>query len=230
MTDLSIILNGLQRIYPDKLLMNNITHILHQSNPPNIELAFSAAQIESKQWLIQELINHIEPNKTIFILGGWYGLLPAMMYELPEFNTAKIRSFDIEPTCAPIAELMNRQRVKANWQFKASTADIYDLDYNKTTYTTTRRDQTIADMQDEPDIIVNTICEHLLNFNEWFDKLPKNKLIVLQSNDYFEYTQEHVNCVNTLQEFKQQAPMNILFEGQNKFEMYTRFMLIGTKI
>ena len=38
----------------------------------------------------------------------------------------------------------------------------------------------------------------------------------------------HINCVNNLGEFKQQAPLsNIIYEGELELEKYTRYMLIG---
>ena len=46
---------------------------------------------------------------------------------------------------------------------------------------------------DVPDTIINTSCEHIHDFELWYNKIPKGKLIILQGNDYFELN-EHVNC------------------------------------
>ena len=43
-----------------------------------------------------------------------------------------------------------------------------------------------------PDTVINTSCEHIENFNEWYDKIPKGKIVILQTNNYFDF--EHVNC------------------------------------
>ena len=52
-------------------------------------------------------------------------------------------------------------------------------------------------------------------------------MVALQSNDYLEID-DHVNCINNLDEFKQQAPLsNIIYEGNLELEKYTRYMLIG---
>ena len=78
-----------------------------------------------------------------------------------------------------------------------------------------------------PDTIINTSCEHIEQFTKWFTTIPKNKLVVLQTNNYFELP-EHVNCVKDINEFKQQAPLsNIIYEGELELEKYTRYMLIG---
>jgi len=83
--------------------------------------------------------------------------------------------------------------------------------------------------QEVPDTIINTSCEHIEKFTEWFNAIPRDKLVVLQSNNYFEID-DHVNCVKDLNQFKQQAPLsNIIYEGELELEKYTRFMLIGYK-
>jgi hypothetical protein len=84
-------------------------------------------------------------------------------------------------------------------------------------------------MRDNPDTFINTSCEHIENFTNWFNLIPKGKLVALQSNNYFELP-EHVNCVNDIDEFKQQAPLsNIIYEGELELEKYTRYMIIGYK-
>ena len=64
-------------------------------------------------------------------------------------------------------------------------------------------------------------------FTDWFNLIPTGKLVALQSNNYFEID-DHVNCVNSLDELKHQAPLsNIIYEGELELEKYTRYMLIG---
>ena len=198
---------------------------------PDLNLdCMSRGQLKSKQWLIEELSNVTSTLGLTFLLGGWYGTLAAMMFESNKFDNLKIRSFDIDPSCANIADTINRTPyVMEGWRFKASTADMYKLDYDVTTYTTKRFNGTEETLQDSPDTIINTSCEHLEFFDIWWDRIPANKLIILQSNN-FVTAKDHVNCVHTLEDFKLSAPMNeILFEGILELEEYTRFMLIGRK-
>jgi len=83
--------------------------------------------------------------------------------------------------------------------------------------------------QEVPDTIINTSCEHIEKFTEWFNAIPKDKLVALQTNNYFDLP-EHINCVKDINQFKQQAPLsNIIYEGELELEKYTRFMLIGYK-
>ena len=61
------------------------------------------------------------------------------------------------------------------------------------------------------------------------NKIPKDKLVILQSNNYFEI-KEHVNCSSSLKEFSKSAPMQkTLYEGELDLGKYTRYMKIGHK-
>jgi hypothetical protein len=85
------------------------------------------------------------------------------------------------------------------------------------------------DSKTKPDVLINTSCEHVDRFQQWYAKIPSGNLQVLQSNDYYA-CDEHNNCVPNLQTFQQQAPMReSLFAGSLRLKKYTRFMLIGYK-
>jgi hypothetical protein len=59
--------------------------------------------------------------------------------------------------------------------------------------------------------------------------LPDGILVVLQSNNFKE-GDGHINCVESIEEFKEQAPMSVsYFEGTLNLSNYNRFMLIGLK-
>ena len=75
--------------------------------------------------------------------------------------------------------------------------------------------------------VINTSCEHIsqIQYNLWLGGLPKNSLIVLQSNNYD--IPEHVRLANSLDEFKEQSQLNVLWAGELKLPLYTRFMIIG---
>ena len=60
-------------------------------------------------------------------------------------------------------------------------------------------------------------------------KTPNGKLIILQSNNFFE-VEEHVNCVNDSLHFEQMATFSdVYFAGELTLEKYTRYMRIGRK-
>lgn len=186
----------------------------------------SRGQLQSKLWLISELKKLDVDLGTAFLCAGWYGALATMLFE-SKIPVTKIRSFDIDPSCVDIAEIFNKPWVLNNWQFKATTADIMDIDYTYYSYKTIRSNGSECDMYDRPNTIINTSCEHIENFKEWYDKIPNGVLVILQGNDYYEVP-EHVNCSNDLKEFSEKSPMTtVLFEGELQLPKYVRFMKIG---
>ncbi|MDA9993284.1 hypothetical protein N9E09_01315 [bacterium] len=189
---------------------------------------FSRGQLKSKLWIVKELKKLNLDLGTVFLCAGWYATLATMLFE-SNIKVDKVRSFDIDPTCWKIAEVFNKPWVVNEWQFKASTKDIFDINFASETYTTHRSDGTACEQDDIPDTIINTSCEHIENFSEWYTKIPQGKIVILQSNDYYEI-EEHVNCVGSIEEFAVTAPMqNILYSGELELDKYTRFMLIGYK-
>lgn len=196
------------------------SHTLHE--------ALSVGQIESKKWLIERLEALNLDLGTVFVLGGWVGLLPAMFYE-SKLRFDKLRSFDIDPSCAELADTMNRKQVMNGWGFKASFGDMYEIDYSIHRYKTKRADGTEVELEDSPDTIINTVCEHINRFPDWWERVPKGKLLVLQSNNLYS-SKDHCNCVSSLDQFSKSAPMSkILFKGELETAGYKRFMLIGNK-
>tara|TARA_B100000949_G_scaffold233244_1_gene249228 strand:+ start:771 stop:1460 length:690 start_codon:yes stop_codon:yes gene_type:complete len=192
-------------------------------------------QLNSKLWLLDK-IKRIDLG-TVFICAGWYGVLATMMFEDENIYVDKIRSFDIDDSCWRIAEELNEPWKADNWMFKATTLDIVSFfsyikhessnvkgEYHYYTTTVNNKPKLINDI---PDTFINTSCEHIEKFTDWFNAIPKGKLVALQTNNYFNLP-EHVNCVKDINQFKQQAPLNnIIYEGSLELEKYTRYMLIG---
>ena len=189
---------------------------------------FSRGQLKSKLWLIDTLKACDVELGTVFFCAAWYATLATMLFE-SNIKVDKVRSFDIDPSCRSIAETFNKPWVKDEWLFKACTKDIMDIDYDYESYEVQRADGTLCPLDDTPDTIINTSCEHIPNFKEWYNKIPTGKLVILQSNNFFE-VEEHVNCVGSIEEFAVKAPMqNILYSGELELHKYTRYMLIGYK-
>jgi hypothetical protein len=220
------ILNGLEFLYPNSLipqLKRTLDNFPYSEVP--MQDAFSLGQLKSKLWLIENLPDNLG---TVFICAGWYGTLAALIFEQARSKFDKIRSFDVDESCAIVADTMNRPYVMDGWQFKASTLDILEMDF-PTTHITYRANGTSLELTEMPDTIINTSCEHIENFKDWYEKIPTGKLVILQSNDFYEI-EEHVNCVNSVEEFKESAPMStLLYSGELELEKYSRYMLIGRK-
>lgn len=188
----------------------------------------SRGQIRSKVWLVEELKKLDLELGTVYLLGGWYATL-GPLFKDHQLKIEKLRSFDVDPKCTPIAGRMNKDWEMQDWKFKATTFDIHDLNYELATYTTVNSKGETATLNEVPNTLINTSCEHIENFDDWFKKIPQGRLLILQSNDYFDNDQ-HVNCVKNLEDFKNKVPLSeILYEGELDLGLYKRFMLIGYK-
>ena len=191
---------------------------------------FSRGQLESKIWLVKELSQLKIDLGTVFLCAGWYATLATMLFE-SNIKVDKIRSFDIDESCVDIAETFNKPWFVDEWRFKSITQDIANINYNKHVwqYWSRANNRMSYPITDIPDTIINTSCEHIENFAEWYTKIPKGKLICLQSNDYVAID-EHVNCVEDSLHFEDMAPLTkVLFTGKLPLEKYTRYMRIGIR-
>ena len=208
-------------------LFNNLRNAVDNYDA-DLSDALSWGQLKSKRWLVDE-IEQLDLNLgTTFLCAGWYATLAAMLFE-SKCKIEKIRSFDIDPNCAIIAETVNRHNVKDGWKFKASTNDIHNITYENFSYISHRYDGSEVELCDSADTVINTSCEHIENFDDWYDKIPDGKLVVLQSNNYYSI-ENHVNCVAGPLEFAEQSPMTTtLYQGALELPKYTRFMRIGIK-
>ena len=176
--------------------------------------AFWSGQLNSKEWLIDALAIAVHPQVdcvmpkpfSIDIHGGWVGVLSSMLFQ-SRIPVATIRSIDIDPTCEPIATMMNKKE-EIQGKFRAITSDMCDI-------------------RSDADIIINTSCEHVTQdqYNLWLSGHPHNSLLVLQSNNY--NIPEHVRTAKDLEEFKSQCGINVIWAGELELPLYKRFMVIG---
>lgn len=206
------ILDGLAR-YLDNPFIADMVKAVSRYPGPYIANSLNKNQMASKKWLIDELCRVTTGDLGAgYVLGGWNGVLGAMLLADPRIGIGRLLSIDIDPGCREVAETMNAHHVKSG-RFEAVTADMHDFDYGA----------------GDAGILFNTSCEHLERFSEWYDSTPGGMLMVLQSNDMFD-EESHVNCAADLEAFKRQAPMrDLLYAGALPLKRYTRFMLIGRK-
>ncbi len=182
--------------------------------------AFASGQIGSKIWLCQEL-EKVVPSQglVIWLLGGWYALTSFLLFSRGNLQAKYIRSFDIDPEAEKTADIINENWHYQNWMFKAFTQDVNKLEYNSGEY------------GPQPDIVINTSTEHFHD-NKWFELIPENTLVVLQSNN-MPHDDHHQN-VNNPEEFHKLFPLRqILYKGELEFNYpewsFKRFMLIGRR-
>jgi len=169
--------------------------------------AFWSGQLNSKEWLITNLRKHVNKFVSIDIHGGWVGVLASMLFQ-SDIYIKNIRSVDIDPTCEPIATIMNKKEEMAG-KFRAVTADMCAI-------------------RSDADVVINTSCEHITQdqFDLWKTGMPHNSLLVLQSNNYD--IPEHVRIAKDLEHFIEQSQIKVQWAGELKLPLYTRYMIIGT--
>jgi hypothetical protein len=168
--------------------------------------AFWQGQMRSKEWLIDCLGKHIHRSVRIDIHGGWVGVLASMLFQ-SDIPTHYICSVDLDPTCEPIATMMNKIE-EQDGKFRAITSNMCSVPVHG-------------------DVIINTSCEHITQeqYETWLSRMPKDSLLVLQSNNY--KIDEHVRIANNLSEFENQSHLNVIWSGEIQLQLYKRFMIIG---
>lgn len=206
------ILRGLA-VYFDSPFIVNIARTAQKFRRQDLSIALNRKQIACKIWMIDELFRtYGGDHDSIWILGGWYGVLSALLFEDQRFQIGEIVSHDIDSGCEDVAECLNREHV-ADGRFKARTGDMLKLDYAAHT----------------PDLVVNTSCEHIEDVRAWLDLLPQGTRVALQSNNYFGEP-DHVSCAASLDEFKAQTSLaSVHYAGELELRKYTRYMLLGTR-
>jgi hypothetical protein len=187
--------------------------------------AFWEGQLKSKEWLIDKFFNTqhewqpallgkqspFRKNKiNIHIHGGWVGVLASMLFQYGGDRIGKITSIDIDPSCQPIASMMNKKE-EMEGRFEAVTADMVDYECN----------------WDDVDVIINTSAEHLTEqqYIDWRMSHPLHVILVVQSNNY--KIPEHVSPMESLEEFKNFSRMRCWWKGELELPLYNRYMIIG---
>ena len=174
--------------------------------------SFSNGQIDSKLWLCQELEKLGWVSDLTHIYGGWYGVLAFLLLSREKFNVRRIESFDVDPECESMADIINNNYVIKEWKFKAHTADCNLLFSNA-------------------DLIINTSSEHF-DTMDWFDNIKSGTRVIIQGNDMDH--DDHIVHSDSLEKFIEQYPLSeILYQGELKFIYpdwcFRRFMVIGRK-
>ena len=178
--------------------------------------SFSPNQFLSKMNLINHINNLkiLNKNSNIVIFGSWYGsiLIPAF-YD----KVKNITCIDLD------SKVINRAKYELFKDYNVDfiTGDVFEFrDFYKNT-----------------DLFINTSCEHMKPMREW-GPAPEYKnpwwdrvspaYFAFQSNAMFDIP-THINCVNNIEEFKQQLPdkAEILIEDEIPDDRGTRFTLIG---
>ena len=194
--------------------------------------SFSRGQLRSKIWASDTIKDlDIELGDMIYVCAGWYGVLPAILFE--RNKVVNIRSFDIDESCSLPAETLNRSYTQNDWQFKASAMDVNNLIYTgEFMYETLKYNGDKEMITDgAPTCVINTSCEHIVDFDKWWAGIPKGMLVIMQNNDFDDEDHEHAeDTVTSLEEFSKRLNVSeTLYEGTLALEEYNRYMIVGRK-
>lgn len=183
--------------------------------------AFSHGQIISKIWLAEELEKHIQPNSMIWVLGSWYSLTSfILLVRKPDFYKCII-GYDANPNNLDVADkICSAWNIYNPIQAINIVADANNLDWNN-----------------PPHVVINTSAEHFEN-NAWFDHIPKNTIVCIQSTNITTIDSPWYvkHPTPTVKEFINQYPLrerfmlgikNVPLNKQGK--SYERYMIIGKK-
>jgi len=123
--------------------------------------SFSHGQIISKLWLCEQLEPMLSKNSTVFILGSWYNILGSMLLTRNANLYQSILGIDIDPNVIHVADKLNE-----TWIIEKKLTNI-------------TADANTYNLQG-PNVIINCSPEHM-DQTTWFDNLPTNTLICIQS-------------------------------------------------
>jgi len=178
--------------------------------------AFSTSQILSKIWLAEEL-EKIKTSNPLRILcfGGWYGITNFILRTRDNLNIELFRNLELDKEACAAADNINKAWEWQDWQFKSIYGDCNKFEYTSNDYNT----------------VINTSSEHMKS-TEWFERIPKGTLTIIQSNNMPH--EEHCHNHKTVDEMTKDFPLGgLLFSGEKEFVYpewsFKRFMMIGVK-
>lgn len=221
------------------IIPQNMKKMINRFEGDALTDAFSRGQIRSKMWLI-DMVKALEVDlgNTVYVCAGWYGVLSALLFE--RTNVENVYSFDIDPSTDNPADTLNKEYIMDNMKFKSFVFDVRQLKYTTQTLPVnhyrykdaTEFEKTTASHEiAPPTCVINTSCEHIENFDEWFGNIPKGTLVIMQNNNFVEH--DDLTVVNTIDcEHAWVEKLNlseVIYKGTLELEKYDRYMVIGRK-
>ena len=201
-------------------LANDWKNALSASEPylfKRVMDSMNQSQLESKLWIIQELIKLEIKPKIVAILAGWYSqyIIPLLIEHGVEF----IYNFEIDRDAKDISYKFNK-RYKDQEKYQCHITDIMFKEI-------WRKEENYGAF----DVLINTSCEHMFpmrRFRELNKNLSGNPIYVLQSTNEDKY-EDHINCVSGPEELAEQAELiNVVYSGTKVLDNgMKRFMVIG---
>ena len=181
--------------------------------------ASTSSQLQSKLWLVSEIINLGINVERVALLGGWYAnfIVPLLIDEL---GASFIHNFEIDQDVKQLSYKFNK-RYKDEKIYKCYIVDVMFSPIW----------QYMKQGESGFDLVINTSCEHMFPMRK-FLKMNRgffdNSIYVLQSTDDEQYD-DHINCVSSPDELAEQANfVDVLYSGTKILDNgMNRFMVIG---
>jgi len=202
----------------DDKLTDRLKEIIYSF--PNVDISSFVNKENAKvySWITQQM-QHAFGEKylgAIYVLGGGMGILPAMLFDT-RLRFENIRSFDINGICQFLADEMMSKELLADWRFKATTQDLFNIGYDEHTFITQLQDGKLSEPFPEiPGTIINTNISYLRNYKDWYKMIPDMRRLVLVGE-----TGDVPKPFASSQNFNKQFPMS--------FELYTGVITYGEK-
>jgi len=186
--------------------------------------SMNQSQLESKLWIIQELIKLEIKPKRVAILAGWYAqyIVPLLYDNFQSLQFAE--NYEIDQDVKRLSYKFNK-RLKEDKKYEITIRNVmFDRIHGSWQHGS-------GGHQLDVDIIINCACEHMYpmwKFKELNKPVLRNPMYILQSSDDDQYS-DHINCVNSEEELIDQARIkDVMYSGAKLLSnKSTRFMVIG---
>ena len=202
-----------------KSVLSLVHHDEYKHCIKRIRDASTSSQLQSKLWLVSEIINLGINVERVALLGGWYAnfIVPLLIDEL---GASFIHNFEIDQDVKQLSYKFNK-RYKDEKKYKCYIVDVMFSPIW----------QYMKQGESGFDLVINTSCEHMFPMRK-FLKMNRgffdNSIYVLQSTDDEQYD-DHINCVSSPDELAEQANfVDVLYSGTKILDNgMNRFMVIG---
>ena len=205
-------------------LANDWKNALSSSEPYLLKRVLDSmnqSQLESKLWIIQELIKLEIKPKRVAILAGWYAqYIVPLLYD--NFESLQfVENYEIDQDVKRLSYKFNK-RLKEDKKYRITIRNVMFDKIQEGWHPVHKLGM---------DTIINCACEHMYpmwKFRELNKTIQKNPLYILQSSND-EQHEDHINCVNSEEELIDQARIkDVMYSGSKILSNNsTRFMVIG---
>jgi hypothetical protein len=165
----------------DDRINTRIKEILY--NYPNVDMGsfLNKENAALYTWICNQMFHSFGEKYlgTIYVLGGGIGLLPATILD-SKLRYENIRSFDIHGTGQFLADELMADDLLNDWKFKATTQDIFNIDYAENTFSARLPNGNLSSPFSEiPGTIINHNVSNLKKYEAWWDMLPNMRRVIV---------------------------------------------------